>query len=700
MKLKNKLLVSVLCFLTLTLVVVGFSSCNGKNCSHKWGDWSVTKEATCIEAQTEERKCDKCGEVETRTSGSTVDHKDEDKNHECDYKCGKADMGKHANKDNDDHDCDYCGEKMEECTYPEGSTICEVCGKDKNATVKPSGSSASKKPNISYYKLFNSARNATKISMKVQNFSYVAKDADTSDILGSITQNGTTELELYVENEKINGSATGNVAIFNLYGSGESANCSFDAIISDGNAYINVDIGEQIVGVKASIDSFLNNYSDMNEESELAVGFVANTVIPMLNTLIELNSNEINDFLGDVYNMLYTFEKQTDGSYIATLDYNKLKTLNNDLATKPVADVIDLYFGKDTFNGLVSAVKEVLDLEPSEVPAYLDANRIDADDLIDAINELVANIDDLEGLDIEAILNSEELEGYTLGMLMFGTQDDSYKDYVDEVVGSLRNTSLYNMYYPDNANELKESIATVIDTMSDYFTASFVVSRSGELVSEKIKVNNFTIPNEYQEETLSFEIELIVNGSINTTWSDIVDEIEDNIVLPDKDDLGDGLSYFSYEDDYGYIEYQGDYYYYDDGIYTYAYKTNYDQLNYVVFMPESGNWTNYMACYSQKSFSFTIATINVDNRDIFVIYNEHSGEVAELVETSSGFKAIFEDGTQKSFAFDFDDYAEDEAAYTAIFFEVFENAAGVESMSGTVEYRYNSKLGQFEFYEY
>ncbi len=68
MKTKNRLLASVLCLLMVVFCVVGLTACGGDDkCSHQWGEWSTTTNATCTEAGSQERKCSECGETETST---------------------------------------------------------------------------------------------------------------------------------------------------------------------------------------------------------------------------------------------------------------------------------------------------------------------------------------------------------------------------------------------------------------------------------------------------------------------------------------------------------------------------------------------------------------------------------------------------------------------------------------------------------
>ena len=67
MKTKNRLLASVLCLLTVAFCVVGLVACGEDECTHQWGEWSTTINATCTEAGAQERKCSECGETERST---------------------------------------------------------------------------------------------------------------------------------------------------------------------------------------------------------------------------------------------------------------------------------------------------------------------------------------------------------------------------------------------------------------------------------------------------------------------------------------------------------------------------------------------------------------------------------------------------------------------------------------------------------
>lgn len=71
MKQKGKLLTCILCVMLGICCVLGFSSCK-KSCKrgHTWGEWSVTKAATCVEEGERVHTCTKCKTAETEKIGA------------------------------------------------------------------------------------------------------------------------------------------------------------------------------------------------------------------------------------------------------------------------------------------------------------------------------------------------------------------------------------------------------------------------------------------------------------------------------------------------------------------------------------------------------------------------------------------------------------------------------------------------------
>ena len=79
MKTKKSLLAGAV-FALVIAFCAAMTACGSpfEDCSHSWGDWYTVKSATCTEAGTRERKCEKCGEI--RRNRAALDAKEQPDN--------------------------------------------------------------------------------------------------------------------------------------------------------------------------------------------------------------------------------------------------------------------------------------------------------------------------------------------------------------------------------------------------------------------------------------------------------------------------------------------------------------------------------------------------------------------------------------------------------------------------------------------
>ena len=224
------------------------------------------------------------------------------------------------------------------------------------------------------------------ISVKIENFVIdVETDDSTPNGLQKINSLEVAELEISLKNGELYGAAHGKVYI-TLFDTVDGT-VEFSAIISDGYLYLTMsgnagDMNDQMYQ-KYSLESLFGDSMGADaEEMENILAFVENTLRPTVESLINRNAASIDTVLGNVLNIFFTFEKQADGTVLVTLSKDKVLALNEALATKPIAEVIDVYFGEGTYNSIVDSVFEILDLKVSEIPAYLKSKCIDYYDLI------------------------------------------------------------------------------------------------------------------------------------------------------------------------------------------------------------------------------------------------------------------------------------------------------------------------------
>lgn len=79
MKRNNKLLTSIICLIIAFACIVCLASCGGGdeggtgdgNCSHTYGEWTTTEEASCENDGEMQCSCTKCGETKTKTAPAT-----------------------------------------------------------------------------------------------------------------------------------------------------------------------------------------------------------------------------------------------------------------------------------------------------------------------------------------------------------------------------------------------------------------------------------------------------------------------------------------------------------------------------------------------------------------------------------------------------------------------------------------------------
>ncbi|MBQ3016149.1 MAG: hypothetical protein IJD79_05155 [Clostridia bacterium] len=688
------------------------------------------------------------GEIYTDVKVDTVgtpDHsyssewKSDDNNHWHECVCGaKTDVTAHEFKNatvTKEATCGADGESTATCSC--GKThvsIVPATGEHvyENGYCKTCGDKAS--VDTYYLNLVNSWKNINGFAIKIRDLSFEAKRPDDTlldelKVIGSIKQLNVTELNLYYEDGEFGGAATGSIEIFNGPIRDAKATYTFAAVIHEGYAYYSLKQLENPsedyngkIAVDAIIEALLEEM-DIEDEAVDVLNFVKDTVLPAIETLVDVNSDKVDGALESLFNMIFTLEEQADGSFVATLDFDKLHTLNENLATKSIAELIDIYFGEGTFDDIAAFAIEILNLKISEIPAYVDEMGLNSAELIAKINELAAKTGAPENWDIsKLIFDNEKLADVTIGMLIFETEDDSYvKTFEDRFVAPLRTLIVYKMIDEDGAEDIKKGVDSVIDMLSENLYVAFSTDYTGMLKSVNLAVNEFSTEMENSSTVyLNVAIDILINEKINVTWADMVDEIEAKIVLP-EDEMFDEDGYFETGYWYGgYFEFKGEEYYYDNGIEISLYKPNYNNLSYVLFYPNCDGWLEYETCYEEIYYRFTLAQAVIDGENVTVLINEISDEVAILIATDTGYTAKYEDDTEKEIVFEFETDSDEEdnpivstaatlagdmlirpitilaEKYVELFFNVFENPEGrVYAFGDDIEYYYNSTSKEY-----
>ena len=671
----QKHLASSIALLLLTVcMVIGLSACNMMSmfCQHQWTAATCTSPKTCALCQKTE------GDPLGHTGGTAT----------CSQKavctvCNNeyGDLAAHAFTENvvksealkSAANCTSAAVYYKSCscgavstnaadTFIDGrigkhqygqSTVCSICGFDAG--------------DLYYYNLAESFFTTDCGSIKIKDFVY---EIETNDTEPSGVQKATSvdfvELELFYKDGEIGGN--GHCKISTTYfGNILTKHYEAYATISDGYVYLFAkDEGSHDAYVRYSLDEVISQYMGNmmfgdEEKNNEVFSFIDDTILPTLEILAKNSKSDINKLLDSTLNAVFTFEKQADGSVLANLNKDKLLVLNNTLAEKNVAEVIDIYYGEGTFDGLVDFVYEILDLKVSKIPEFVEENGLDYDDFVaklQAFSHKLGNPEKGEEgyIDFdEQIKNSEYSDSILADLFIPSLPEgyDSYKKAIDDyIISELRSNSLYALY--DYSEETRTQINDGIEEIFKYFNISLTTNAAGEFTNIHLDVNKFpyggrsdsngvqAISYDYY---VSFSLDVIANGTINVTWGNIVDEFNKEMApVPDseKEELEFNINIYDY---FGSTIYFQDTSYYCDK----SYNANITQADLSApfveqFMTNCGDWNSYTVNFNTQHY-YGYVYFAQDYENVFFI--QHYGNTVKLTKTAKGFTVTYEDGETK-----------------------------------------------------
>ena len=668
--------VSSLALLLLTVsMMLGLASCNlgSMFCQHQW------KDATCTTPKT----CSLCSKTEGAAlghSGGTATCTEQATCTVCNAKYG--DLAAHAFTEEVVKEealksaatCTSAATYYKSCACGLVSTnaadvflggriakhqyvngICSVCGFD-----------ASKQYHFNFVESFFTN---DRISLKVKDFAFETETNDeTPDGYRPqrISLVDVAELELFYENGKLGGNAHGVVTVAYFQSFEQSA--EFTATIADGYVYFTLG-GSQGDGVmyKYPVEKLIGLFFGMSTNQdgkspyELITPFVADTVLPMIENLTLDNRDALNTLLERALNIFFTFEKQNNDSVLVKLNKEKLLLLNQTLATKPIAEVVDTYFGEEAFDLIVDFAFEILDLKVSEIPAYLKEMGIDYDTLVAGIQDVLPTLGAPEDLDINEMINDPEYANTTIGELIFGAGEDYKKTIEENILSILRNNTIYQLMGAPES--IKSQIDDIIPQIFDYANIVFTTNTAGEFTAINVDINKIPLggssmsspsigPNGEASTPITYSyyvtvsLEILADGKINVTWKDIVDEYN-KAEAP----LPNSINEFIIQTNQyggGYIYFQGQQIYLENGYWVSAEKLDLGaDLTSTIYI-NCGNWNNYGVSIPSKYYSsFEVHYATPDSQEFYICY---SGQTIKVTKNANGLRATFENGETQNLA--------------------------------------------------
>lgn len=559
-----------------------------KPCNHTF-KYSHTVESTCSGAGYEVWVCKHCQATEFRGETGVASH---------DFALLKEVAPT----------CQTAGYKVE---------VCRACGYTQTTETSPAVDHSYTNGKCIYCGLIHAVeegyidvlatiKNANGVVIKIDELDYKLYDVidGEQELEGKFNAIKALELMLYVDDDgNIQGAASGAIQIYNGPVRNGYASYAFKGLIEGDYLYVlvNVEDGNSYeLTIKYSVQDMFASMMGRSVDSE-ALGFVLDSEVLALVEEIATSVNpKVSAVFSEIIAVLFSTEKVGDET-VFTLDFDKLRELNDDLAHLTVGDAVSKYFGEELLPSLKKLARQLVFLEVNDLPEFIEEKGLPADAIFNALNAIAKAQGAPEGYDIRAMFEDPEMAGVTVGDLVLG-EDFGFDDMM-AMVDEMQGYPAYALIL-DAPEDMVEDIYQMVDSMITMFegiSISFTTDSNGIVQKLNVSATDFVFGMEAMYMELTISLSLSVNATIDVTWRDIVGDIEEEIVLPEGlEDQYEG--YYDYVDsDQGELEIDGTWYQYQVQFTTLErnyYK--YSEIVGVIAKEDCGDWIEYslvVPCY-------------------------------------------------------------------------------------------------------
>ena len=315
--------------------------------------------------------------------------------------------------------------------------------------------------------------------------------------------------------------------------------------------------------------------------------------------------------------------------------------------------------------------------------------------------------------DFNEYVNNEDYKDVTLGMLLFECEDNSYIDDFKADIATLEKITVYELMsemsfgassdgYEEESmtpEEIAKEIKDILDLISNSVTISFTTDSTGTLTGIIVNVNDLIYDSEYEKVEISVDVEIEINGAVDVYWSEIVEEIENLVVLPNEDILENyATGNYEYYTSNGVMTYK-DVEYEFSGIHIWANLIDYSKPALTIFIKDCDGYYNYLTNYSSIYYQFTLAQLYDGENAIMLVIDEYTGEIVEIAPIGEQtILATYQDGTQKEIEVSLGGVQDNMAfTYTNMFLAIFENPGKYVDLNGSnVAYFYNPITKEYD----
>lgn len=252
---------------------------------------------------------------------------------------------------------------------------------------------------------------------------------------------------------------------------------------NDGYIYNDVMVSTQYIVIpfsKLSMEQTGTDSDNFYKLIPLIYDQLQTEIIPLVNTLLELNGKDISALTGEAVEKFFTLEKSGSG-YVLTLKTEMINELSDNLYNHSIADNVDILFGEGTFASLKETVLKLADTTLEEIIVTAMQKGLSTDEILELADEICVTVTDytfgeLTGYDTESIkqlLNNEQFLATTVLDLvneyleMQGADLTVTKEMITEYIDEYSSLNAYELIAGatgiDKA-ELKEYVDFYLDS--------------------------------------------------------------------------------------------------------------------------------------------------------------------------------------------------------------------------------------------
>ncbi|MBR2385455.1 MAG: hypothetical protein IKA99_07620 [Clostridia bacterium] len=468
-----------------------------------------------------------------------------------------------------------------------------------------------------YIDVIQTLQGVNGISIKIDNVSYELFEIveGEKELEGEVKSLQAVEMMLYVEDGQIHGAVIGAIQIFNGPVANGYASFAFKGIVENENLYILVGVEESNnyeISIKYAIDEIFGSIIGEMMPSDSLNVLTESGILDLVKDLVDANAPAINKAISKVVSILFTPET-VDGETVYTLDFEKVRALNDDLAHLSIKDTLGKHFGEEFLPNVKKLASEIVNLKVKDLPAYLTEKGLPTDAIFDVVNNIAKLQGAPDDYDVRAIFDAPEAETYTVGDVIFG-EDASFVEVIKQIE-ELQGLPAYLLLLGDSSEEEVEQVYQMVNMvveMLEGINVGFTTDSNGVITKAHVCAKDFVVNMPDMEFELSLDVEVAINGTIDVTWDDIIGDIEEEIVLPEGLEDQENVEYSDQNTDRGWIEIDGCEYEYQAMVfYQYVSIHRYSSIAGAIAKKDCGDWTEYMILvpYERQNVSIALFAI-------------------------------------------------------------------------------------------